>query len=80
MLWNNQAHAPQLLSLHSRTHVQLLSYHAASTKAHEPRTHALQENPLQQKAHALQQRVAPHSLQLKKAHTQQQRPSTVKTK
>ena len=59
MLWNYQAHVPQLLSPHSRAHAQPLRYHAASTESHEPRTHALQENPLQQEAHALQQRVAP---------------------
>ena len=39
---------------------QLLSLHAATTEAHVPRAHALQqEKPRQREAHALRQRVAP---------------------
>ena len=46
---SNQAHAPQLLSLLSGAlEPQLLSPHAATTEAHVPRAHALQqEKPLQ---------------------------------
>ena len=44
VLWSNQAHAPQLLSLHSRTHEpQLLSPRAATTEARTPRAPALQQ-------------------------------------
>ena len=44
MLWSDWAHAPQLLSLRSRAcEPQLLSPCAATTEAHAPRTHALQQ-------------------------------------
>ena len=49
--------------------------------AHVPRARApQQEKPPQWEAHAPQQRVAPCSLQLEKAHAQQQRPNTAKNK
>ena len=61
MLQSNKAHAPQLLSRHSRAcESQLLSPRATTTEAHVPRAHALQqEKPLQREARALQRRVAP---------------------
>ena len=41
---SNQAHAPQLLSLHSRAREpQLLSPRAATTEAHVPRARAPQQ-------------------------------------
>ena len=60
MPWSNWACAPQLLSLHSRAHVQqLLSPRATAAEARVPRTRASQwEEPLQWEAHALQWRVA----------------------
>ena len=61
MPWSNWAHAPQLLSLHSRAREpQLLSPRATTTEAHAPRNHASQqEKPPQWEAHAPQGRVAP---------------------
>ena len=57
------------------------SPHAATTEAQEPRAHApQQEKPPQWEALIPQWRVAPHSLQLEKACTQQWRPSTAKNK
>ena len=49
LLQSNQAHAPQLLSLHSGSREpQLLSPCATTTEAGAPRAHALQqEKPLQ---------------------------------
>ena len=51
MLQSNSAHAPQRLSLWSRSHEpQLLSPHAATTEAHVPRARARalqQEKPPQ---------------------------------
>ena len=46
-----------------------------------PGAHALQqEKPPQREAQAPQWRVAPRSLQLEKAHAQQQRPNAAKNK
>ena len=61
MTRSNQAHAPQLLSLHSRAHEpQLLSPRATTTEAHMPRARApQQEKPLQREACTPQGRVAP---------------------
>ena len=58
---SNKAHAPQLLSPHSRARKpQLLSLSATTTKARMPRARAPQQKkPLQRESHALQQRVAP---------------------
>ena len=58
---SNKAHAPQLLSLHSRAHEpQLLSLSATTTEARAPRAQALQqEKPPQREACAPQRRVAP---------------------
>ena len=58
---NNEAHAPQLLSLRSRGHkLQLLSPRATTTEARIPRARApQQEKPPQWEACASQQRVAP---------------------
>ena len=50
-----------------------------SLSALEPMLHS--EKPLQWETHALQAKLAPtRSLQLEKAHMQQQRPSTAKNK
>ena len=61
MPWSNSAHAPQLLSLHSRAHKpQLLSPRSITTEACMPRAHALQqEKPPQLEAHTPQRKVAP---------------------
>ena len=58
---NNEACAPQLLSLRSRAQKpQLLSPRAPTTEARAPRARApQQEKPPQWEAHALQRRVAP---------------------
>ena len=58
---SNKTHAPQQLSLHSRTQKpQLLSPCATTTEACAPRAHALlQEKPLQWEACAPQWRAAP---------------------
>ena len=56
-----------------------LSLRASASEAHAPRARALQqEKPLQCEACALQVESFPGLLQLDKAHTQQQRPSTAK--
>ena len=61
--------------------LQLLSLCATTTEARMPRARAPQhEKPLQWEAHAPQWGVAPHSLQLEKAHVHQQRPSAAKNK
>ena len=64
MLWGNEACAPQLLSLRSRVwELQLLSPHAATTKARVPRAHALQqEKPVQWEP----QQSSPNSSQLER--------------
>ena len=61
MLWSNQAHVPQLLSLHSRAcEPQPLSPQATTTEVHAPRARVLQqEKPLQGEALTSQRRVAP---------------------
>ena len=42
--WDNKAHMPQPLSLHSRAwELQLLSPQATAIEAHTPRAHALQQ-------------------------------------
>ena len=58
---SNEARAPQLLSLPSRTRKpQLLSPRAPTTEARAPRARApQQEKPPQWEAHALQWRVVP---------------------
>ena len=79
---SNKAHAPQLLSLHSRAHKpQLLSSHATTTEAHVPRAHALQqrEATTMRSLHTAT-KSSPCSLQLEKAHAQQQRPNAAKNK
>ena len=54
---------------------------ATTTEARVPRARAAQqEKPPQWEARALQQRVAPHSLQLEKARAQQWRPNAAKNK
>ena len=60
---------------------QLLSSHATTTETEEPRACVRgQEKPPQEEAHAPQLESSPHSLQLKQAHVQQQRPSLAKNK
>ena len=63
MLQSNEARAPQLLNLCSRSlEPQLLSPRATTTEARVPRAHALQqEKPLQWEARTPQRRVAPTS-------------------
>ena len=59
---------------------QLLSPRAATTEARAPRARApQQEKPLQWEAQALT-KSSPRSLELEKAHAQQQRPNTAKNK
>ena len=57
----NEAHAPQLLSLRSRTRVpQLLSPRATTTEVRAPRARApQQEKPPQWEARTPQRRAAP---------------------
>ena len=59
------------------TITELMTYGpcATTTEAHVPRAFAPQEKPLQWEAHAPQLETNPYSLQLEKAHMQQQRPS-----
>ena len=58
--WSYYAHAPQLLSLHSRAREpQLLSLCATTTEAHVPRARAPQQEKQPREAHTLQQKVTP---------------------
>ena len=71
---SNEVCVPQLLNLHSRAHNS-----RATTEAHEPRAHALQqEKPLQREACTPQLESSPDLLQLEKAHMQQRRLSAAK--
>ena len=64
---SNEVCVPQLLNLHSRAHNS-----RATTEAHEPRAHALQqEKPLQREAHTSQLESNPCLLQPEKAHAEQ---------
>ena len=70
LLWDNLAHDPQLLSLHSRAPTP-----TATTEACKPRALARNKKPWQWGVHAPQRENSPHLSQLEKAHAQQQRPS-----
>ena len=60
---------------------RLLSLHATTTETEEPRAYVRgQEKPPQEATRAPQLESGPHSLQLKQAHVQQQRPSLAKNK
>ena len=54
--------------------------HSCWARTLEPVPCPQQEKPLQWKSHALQLENKPHSPQLEKAHVQQQRPGTAKSK
>ena len=80
--WSNYAHVPQLLSLFSRGHKpQLLSPGATTTEACTPRAHGLQQREVTtMRSPGTKTKSSPRSLQLEKAHAQQQRPNTAKKK
>ena len=59
---------------------QLLSSHATSTEACRPRAHALQQGKPLQGSPRNTTKSSPHSPQLEKARTQQQRPNAAKNK
>ena len=78
---NYWAREPQLLSLCSRARVpQLLSPCAGTTEARVPRAHAPNKRSHRNEKPAHHTKSSPHSLQLEKAHTQQQRPNAAKNK
>ena len=82
ILWNNWAHAPQLLSLRSRAYEpQLLSPRATTTEARGPRARApQQEKPPQREARAPQGRVAFAGRNQRIARAQQGKPNAAKNK
>ena len=80
MLWSNQAHEPQLLSLCSRPQdPQLLSPHASTTEAQMSRAIALkQEKPPRRETCTPQLESCPHSPQVGKSPSSNKDPAQPK--
>ena len=81
MPWSKEAHAPQLLSLHSRARApQLLSLRS---RAHEPqllKPVCLEPVLRKERSTRTTTKSSPRSLQLEKACTQQRRSKAAKNK
>ena len=82
MPWSNKAHAPQLLSLHSRAREpQLLSPCTTTTEAHVPWSPcSATREATAMRSTCTATKSSPRSPQLEKARTQQRRPSAAKNK